>query len=119
MVAGADPHFAHLCERGALGRGVGCFSERHTLAVGGGAVDGAVLVDGDGCVFGAVGGRRDAGRVGFHVDAHERLVGAVVALMELDDARTLVDAVDHHGRVEKDVGLHERAFFPWRRVPRG
>ena len=37
MVAGADPHFTHLCERGALGRGVGCCGEGDTLAVGGGA----------------------------------------------------------------------------------
>ena len=101
-VAGADPHFTHLCERGALGRAVGCFGEGDALAVGGGAVNGAILVDGDGNVFGAVGSADDVGRVWFYVEAHEYLIGAVVSLLELNDARALVDAVDHHGRVEED-----------------
>ena len=48
------------------------------------------------------------GRVGFHVDAHERLIGgAVVALLELNDVCALEDAVDPHGCVEKNGGLHE------------
>lgn len=106
VVAGADPHFAYLCECGALGCGVGCFGEGDALAVGGGAVNGAALVDGDGCVFGVVGGAGDVGRVGFHVDAHERLGGAVVALLELDDARALIDAVNRHGCLEGDGGMH-------------
>ena len=114
VVAGADPHFAHLCERGALGRAVGRFGECHTLAVGGDGVDGAVLVDGDGRVFGVVGSADDVGRVGLHVDTHERLVGAVVALLEPNDACALEDAVNPHWCVEKNGGLHECAFFPWR-----
>ena len=110
MVAGADPHFTHLCERGALGRGVGCFGEGDTLAVGGGGVDGAVLVDGDGCVFGVVGGRRDVGRVWFYVEAHENGVVDVAVLLEPNDACALEDAVNPHGCVEKNGGLHECAF---------
>lgn len=113
MVAGADPHFAHLCERGALGRGVGCFGEGDALAVGGGAVNGAALVDGYGNVFGAVGSADDVGRVGVHVDAHENGVVDVAAFLEPNDACALEDAVDPHGRVEKNGGLHDGAFFLW------
>ena len=105
VVAGADPHFTYLCERGALGRAVGCFGEGDALAVGGGAVNGAILVDGDGNVFGAVGSADDVGRVGFHVDAHEHGVVDVAVLLELNDVCALEDAVDPHGRVEKDC-LH-------------
>ena len=102
VVVGADPHLAHLRERGALGCGVGCFGEGDMLAVGGGAVNGAVVADGDGCVLGVVGGADDVGCVGFHVDAHERLVVGVAVFLEFDDARALENAVDHHGCVEKD-----------------
>lgn len=62
VVAGADPHFTHLCERGALGRAVGRFGEGDTRTCGGVCPHGAVVADGDGNVFVCVGGRRDAGR---------------------------------------------------------
>ena len=110
---GADPHFAYLCERGALGCGVGCLGEGDALAVGGGAVNGAILVDGDGNVFGAVGSADDVGRVWFYVEAHEHGVVDVAGLLELNDACALEDAVDPHGCVEKNGGLHGCAFFPW------
>ena len=110
VVAGADPHFTHLCERGALGCAVGCLGERHALAVGGGAVNGAILVDGDGNVFGAVGSADDVGRVWFYVEAHEHGAVDVAVLLELNDACALEDAVDPHGCVEKNGGLHECAF---------
>ena len=113
MVAGADPHFPNLRECGALGCGVGCFGEGNAHTSGGGAVNGAVLVDGDGRVFGAVGGAGGVGRVGVHVDAHENGVVDVAAFLEPNDACALEDAVDPHGRVEKNGGLHECAFFPW------
>lgn len=106
VVTGADPHFAYLCECGALGCGVGCFGECHALVVGGGAVDGAVLVDGDGRVFCVVGSAGDVGRVWFYVDAHEHGVVGVAVLLELNDACALEDAVDPHGCVEKNGGLH-------------
>ena len=96
-VVGADPHFTHPRERGALRRTVGCFGEGRTHTCGGCCPHGSVVADSDGHVFGVVGGRRDAGRVGVYVDAHEHLVGAAVALLELNDARALVDAVDRHG----------------------
>ena len=83
----------------------------HALASGGVCPHGAVVADGDGNVFGVVGSADDAGRVGFHVDAHERLGGAVVALLELNDARTLIDAVNRHGRIEKNGGLHDGGFL--------
>ena len=110
-VAGADPHFSHLRERGALRRGVGRFGEGDALAVGGVAVDGAVVADGDGRVFCAVGSAGDVGRVGFHVDAHEHGVVDVAVLLESNDARALEDAVDPHGRVEKNGGLHGGFFL--------
>ena len=37
-------------------------------------------------------------------------------LLELNDVCALEDAVDPHGCVEKNGGLHECAFFPWWRV---
>ena len=110
MVTGANPHFPYLRERGALGRGVGCFGEGDALAVGGGAVNGAALVDGDGNVFGVVGSADDVGRVWFHVEAHKHGVVDVTVLLESNDARALEDAVDPHGRVEKNGGLHDGAL---------
>ena len=53
------------------------------------------------------------GRVGVHVDAHENGVVDVAVFLEPNDACALEDAVDPHGRVEKNGGLHECAFFPW------
>lgn len=53
------------------------------------------------------------GRVGFHVEAHEHGVVDVAVFLELNDACALEDAVDPHGCVEKNGGLHECAFFPW------
>lgn len=113
MVAGADPHFPNLRECGALGCGVGCFGEGNARTSGGGAVNGAVLVDGYGNVFGAVGSADDVGRVGVHVDAHESGVVDVAVLLESNDACALEDAVDPHGRVEENGGLHDGAFFLW------
>ena len=110
VVVGTNPHLTYLRERGALGRGVGRFGECHALTSGGDGVNCVILVDGDGCVFGVVGGAGDVGRVGFHVDAYERLGGAVVFL-EVDDACALEDAVDPHGCVEKDGGLHDGGFL--------
>lgn len=80
--------------------------EGDALAVGGGAVNGAILVDGDGNVFGAVGSADDVGRVWFYVEAHEHGVVDVAVLLELNDSCALEDAVDPHGRVEKNGGLH-------------
>lgn len=111
MIAGTNPHFPYLCERGALGRAVGCLCEGDALAVGGGAVNGAALVNGDGDVFCAVGGAGDVGRVGFHVDAHEHGVVDVAVFLKVDDACALEDAVDPHGRVEKNGGLHDGGFL--------
>lgn len=113
VVAGADPHFAYLRECGALGCGVGCLGEGNAHTSGGGAVNGAVVADGDGNVFGAVGSADDVGRVGVHVDAHENGVVDVAVLLEPNDACALEDAVDPHGRVEKNGGLHECAFCLW------
>lgn len=113
MVAGADPHFPNLRECGALGCGVGCFGEGNARTSGGGGVDGAVLVDGYGNVFGVVGSADDVGRVGVRVDAHENGVVDVAVFLEPNDACALEDAVDPHGRVEKNGGLHECAFFSW------
>ena len=111
MVAGTNPHFPYLRERGALRCTVGRFGEGNTLAVGGVAVNGAVVADGDGNVFCAVGGAGDVGRVGFHVDAHEHGVVDVAVLLEPNDACALEDAVDPHGRVEKNGGLHDGGFL--------
>lgn len=113
MVAGADPHFPNLRECGALGCGVGCFGEGNAHTSGGGAVNGAVLVDGYGNVFGAVGSADDVGRVGVHVDAHENGVVDVAVLLEPNGACALEDAVDPHGCVEKNGGLHDGAFCLW------
>ena len=113
VVVGADPHLPRPRERGALGRGVRCFGEGDSRTCGGVCPHGAVVADGDGRVFCVVGGRRDVGRVGFYVDAHEHGVVDVAVLLEPNDVCALEDAVDPHGCVEKDGCLHERAFFPW------
>lgn len=60
-----------------------------------------------------VGSAGDVGRVGFYVDAHEHGVVDVAVLLEPNDVCVLEDAVDPHGCVEKNGGLHECAFFPW------
>ena len=90
-----------------------CFGEGDARTSGGGGVNGAVVADGDGHVFGVVGSADDAGRIWFYVDAHEHGVVDVAVLLKPNDARALEDAVNTHGRLEKDC-LHERAFFPWR-----
>ena len=46
------------------------------------------------------------GRVWFYVDAHEHGVVDVAVLLELNDVCALEDAVDPHGCVEKNGGLH-------------
>ena len=104
MVAGADPHFPYLRERGALGRTVGRFGKGDTRACGGVCSHGAVVADGDGNVFGVVGGRRDVGRVWFYVEAHEHGVVDVTVLLESNDACALEDAVNPRGCVEKNGG---------------